>query len=465
MEHKKQEIQYRVKERISFRETFCYGLGDFACNLIYGMVSSFATYYYTNSVGMAAMAIGTMFMISRIFDGVSDIVMGIIIDHTKSKYGKARPWVLWMAVPFAVAVILQFAVPQSFSTVGKLIYAYITYNFLSTIVYTAANQALGTMNVMITDNPQDRAHLSISRMAMAMIAAILLSCTVMPLVAAFGGDSKAWTITAAIMGTISVILFLIVFANTKERIGGTEEETNTKKAKVPIGVSLKALFTNKYWLNRIGFTFAITVAAMTSSSNVYYAQYWLGNENLVGMLTAANTLPMVLSLSLVNFLMKRIGTRNTSLLGTAIMVVGCVLQVAAPTNCMIVLIGYGIRGFGTGLATTVTSVMLGDTIDYGEWKSGVRTDGLVFSASSFGTKVGTGLATASLGWALAWGGFDSTLAVQSASAMTAIKAVFAFVPMAASLLAMILNIFFNLEKKMPQIMADLRARETVKEKK
>lgn len=342
---------------------------------------------------MAAAAIGTMFMVSRIFDGISDIIMGIIIDRTKSKYGKARPWVLWMAIPFGVAVILQFAVPKSFSPVGKLIYAYITYNLLSTIVYTATSQALGTMNVMITDNPQDRARLSISRMAMAMIAVILLNSSVMPLVAVFGGDSKAWTVTAAIMGIIAVVLYLVVFANTKERIGTSEEETQEKKEQVPIGIALKALFTNKYWVNRILFALVITIATMTTSVNVYYAQYWLGDENLVGMLSMANVLPMILSLVLVNFFMKRIGSRNTSLLGVGVMLVGFVMQAISPTNYLVILVGQGIRGFGTGLASTVTSVMLGDTIDYGEWKSGVRTDGLVFSASSFGTKVGTGLAS------------------------------------------------------------------------
>lgn len=456
---------YRVKERIKFGEIFGYGLGDFAGNLIYGMVSSFATYYYTNSVGMAAAAVGTMFMLSRIFDGISDIIMGILIDRTKSKHGKARPWILWMAVPFAIAVILQFAVPQSFSPIGKLVYAYITYNFLSTIVYTAVNQAYGTLNVIITDNPQDRARLSISRMAMAMIAVILLNSTVMPLIAVFGGGSRAWTIVAAIMGIISIVLLLITFAATKERVGADDkaendgEKSKQKKEQLPIGIALKALFTNKYWINRIIFALAITTATMTTSANVYYAQYWLGDENITGILSIANVIPMLIALGFVNFFLKRIGNRNTSLLGAGIMLIGFALQFIAPASYMIVLIGTGIRGFGTGLASTVTAVMLGDTIDYGEWKSGIRTDGLIYSASSFGTKVGTGVATASLGWALAIGNFDAVLAVQGDSALASIKFVFTILPMLATVLAVILNLLFNLDKRMPQIRADLRERE------
>lgn len=455
---------YQVKERIKFREIFGYGLGDFAGNIVYGMANSFATYYYTNSVGMAAVAVGTMFMVSKIFDGISDIIMGLIIDRTRSKYGKARPWILWMAIPFAIAVVLLFSVPQSFSSMGKLIYAYITYNFLSTIVYTAVNQAYGTLNVMITDNPQDRAKLSISRMSMAMIAAILLSSIVMPLVAVFGGDSKAWTMVAAIMGIFSVVLLLITFSTTRERIGMVEEEDKEQKEQVPIGMALKALFTNKYWINRILFSLAITVATMTTAANVYYAQYWLGNENLTGVLAIANAIPMIFALVFVNFFIKRIGNRNTSLLGAVIMVVGFAIQFIAPANYSLILVGAGIRGFGTGLASTVISVMLGDTIDYGEWKSGIRTDGLIYSASSFGAKVGSGIATASLGWALEIGHFDPNVAIQNASALNAIKFVYIVLPMLATIFAIILNLIFNLDKKMPQIKNDLRERKAQADK-
>lgn len=452
--------EYRVKERIKFGEIFGYGLGDLANNLVYGLVSGFATYYYTNSAAMAAGAVGTMFMISRIFDGISDIIMGLIIDRTKTKYGKARPWILWMAIPFAIAVVLQFTVPQSFSMTGKLIYAYITYNLLSTIIYTASNQAYGTLNVLITDNPQDRAKLSISRMAMAMIGVIVMNATIMPLIRIFGGGSHAWTTVAAIMGVISIVLFFITFKSTKERLGhtDTQAENALQKDKAPTKDALKALFTNKYWVNRILFSLVITIATMTSSANVYYAQYWLGNPDLTGMISIVNVLPMLVALAFVNPLLKKIGNRNTSLVGAIIMVAGFAIQLIAPQSLIMVLIGTGIRGFGTGLASTLTAVMLGDTIDYGEWKSGIRTDGLVYSASTFGTKVGNGVATASMGWALAIGSFNAALAIQEAPALNAIRFVFTILPMIAAALAVVLNLIYDLDKKMPQILKDLESR-------
>ena len=454
--------EYRVKERIKAREIFGYGFGDLANNIVYGLVTSFATYYYTNSAGMAVAAVGTMFLISRVFDGISDVIMGFIIDRTKTKYGKARPWILWMAIPFAIAVVLQFSVPQSFSMTGKIIYAYITYNLLSTIIYTASNQAYGTLNVLITDNPQDRTKLSISRMGMAMVGVLLLNASVMPLIRVFGGGSRAWTILAAILGIISIVLFMITFLSTKERLGSeVDEEKKAEKSKaekVPTKVALKALFGNKYWINRIFFALAITVATLTTSANVYYAQYWLGNEDLTGMISIVNVLPMLAALFFVGAINKKIGPRNTSLIGACVMALGFLIQLVAPANTILVLIGCGIRGFGTGLCSTLTAVMLGDTIDYGEWKSGVRTDGLIYSASTIGTKVGNGLATASLGWALAIGHYDAALAVQSASALNSIKFVFTILPLIASALAVVLNLIYDLDKKMPQILHDLKER-------
>lgn len=456
-------MTYRVSERIKRKEIIGYGLGDFASNLVYGLVSGFATYYYTNSVGMAAGAVGTMFMLSRIFDGITDIIMGFIIDRTKTKYGKARPWILWMAVPYAIAIVLQFTVPRSFSPMGKLIYAYFTYNLLSSIVYTALNQSYGTLNVLITDNPLDRAKLSISRMAMAMIASILLNSMAMPLITVFGGGQMAWTLLAAIMGVVSVILFLITFSTTKERLSSDIEEnadngTAEKKEKLSFIVAIKALFTNKFWVNRLIFGFALTVATMTTAANVYYVQYWLGDENLTGVLSLAMTVPMLVGLGFVNFFLKHIGNRNTNLLGTVVMIFGFALQIIAPSSLLAVSIGYGIRGFGTGLASPVTPVMLGDTIDYGEWKSGTRTDGLVYSASSFGTKVGNGLATASLGWALAIGNFDAQAAVQGASAMFSIQFVFTYLPLIATIVCIVLNLLYTLDRSMPQILSDLEKR-------
>jgi GPH family glycoside/pentoside/hexuronide:cation symporter len=168
-------FQGQVTERIKLKEKLAYGLGDVACNVVWSGVGSFATYYYTNSAGLAAAAVGTMFLVSRIFDGISDIIMGIIIDRTRTRFGKARPWLLWMALPFGISGFLLFSVPQSWGVGAKLVYAYITYNLLSTVIYTAVNLSYGALNALITDDSRDRTLLNIFRMLGAVFCGIMVT--------------------------------------------------------------------------------------------------------------------------------------------------------------------------------------------------------------------------------------------------------------------------------------------------
>lgn len=459
--NKREELNYRVKEKISFREKMSYGIGAMGDALIWSSVSAFGTYYYTNSAGMAAASVGTMFLVSRIFDGFSDVLMGLLIDKTRTKHGKARPWLLWMAIPYALAAILLFSVPQSFSPVAKLVYAFITYNLVSTVTYTAIIQPYATLSTLITDNAKDRTHLNISRMGIAMVGSVSVNFIVLPLVNAFGGTPSAWTKSFMILGPIAAVLFMICFANTKERLGvGVENQKDdsvleNRKQSVPVKQAVKALVKNKYWINRIFFGLLVTISASTAGVNIYYASYWLNNKNIIGILSIANVIPMILSLALVTTMSLKFGKRNTVQIGLGVMIAGLALQMLAPKSLPIVLIGYAIRGFGTGLGTTLLGVMLGDTIDYGEWKNGFRTEGLIFSASNIGTKIGSGLGVAGLGWLLAWGGFKAEATVQSGTALTAIFAAFTIVPAVAAVLAFIINSFYDLDKKMPQILNDL----------
>lgn len=461
IESKQLVLNYRVKEKISFKEKLSYGMGGMADALVWSSISAFGTYYYTNSAGLAAAAIGTMFLVSRIISGISDIIMGMIIDRTHSKYGKARPWLLWMAIPYAIATILLFSIPQSFSPGAKLVYAYITYNLVSSVLYPAIIQPYGTMSTLITDNVEDRTQLTVGRMAIQMFSVILLNFLVMPLVNAFGNTPSAWTKAFAVLAPIAAGILIITFLNTKERIGEVAPETESideKKKALPIGVSLKTLVTNKYWVNRVLFGMMITIATATTGVNIYYASYWLNNNNAVGILSLANVIPMIISLVLVTPLAAKLGKKMTVQLGVSVMIAGIILQLIAPTNMLIIMIGYAIRGFGTGLATALSGVLLGDTIDYSEWKNGFRTEGLIFSAATIGTKIGSGLGAGILGWALAWGGFNAAATTQTSGAMTAIIAVFTYIPLLVSVIAFLLNLVYDLDKKMPQILNDLNER-------
>lgn len=146
-----------------FIERFSYGCGDFGCNIIYTAMSAFLMLYYTDYAGVSAIAVGTIMMVSRIFDGISDVIMGVIVDRTKSRFGKARPWLLRMCVPFAISGVLLFSVPTSWAQTPKLVYVFITYNLVSTIIFTAINVPYSALNALMTQDPYERSVLSVFR--------------------------------------------------------------------------------------------------------------------------------------------------------------------------------------------------------------------------------------------------------------------------------------------------------------
>lgn len=450
-----------VATRISLREKLAYALGDVASNVVWSGVGSFATFYYTNSAGMAAAAIGTMFLISRIFDGISDVIMGLIIDRTRSRFGKARPWLLWMALPFGAAGVLLFSVPSGWGPAAKLFYAFITYNLLSTVIYTAINLSYGTMTALITDDTRDRTLLNVFRMIGAVLCSTTVGLIVMPMVNSFGGTGTgaAWQKTFGILSAAGVVLFFICFLGTKERVGSSAKKEDV----VPAKIAVKALFKNKYWFLLTANSIIGTIGMGNMGVNVYYAKYWLANENLVGLLTMSLMLPAFIGLFCTPPLTAKFGKRNMNLAGNLLGIAGLIVMAFFPANFAVVVGANIIRGLGMSAMMGVGFVMIADTIDYGEWKTGVRTEGLTYSASSFGGKVGTGLGAGVLGWALGIGGFDAARETQTGSAMTAMLFVFIYLPIILSTVSSILLWFYKLDRELPGILSDLRERRKMAE--
>ena len=231
--------------KISIKERFAYGCGDLGCNIIYSAMSSFLLFYYTDYVKVSALTIGTIMLISRLFDGVTDLIMGVIVDRTKSRFGKCRPWILRMAIPFAIAAVLLFSVPSGLGENAKIVYIFITYNLVSSVVYTAINVPYSTLNALITQDQYERSVLSIFRMTLATTGTLIITNLTLPLVEFFGDNLSAWTKTFAVFGVLSIVIFLITFVGTKERV---KPSAKSKHEKLPFLKGIKVLFCNKYWL-------------------------------------------------------------------------------------------------------------------------------------------------------------------------------------------------------------------------
>lgn len=204
--------------KLSVGEKVAYGFGDVACNVVFALTMSLATYFYTNVIGMSAALVGTILLISRIFDGVSDVIMGIIVDKTKSRFGKARPWVLWMTIPYGLSAVLMFMVPANATTMVQAIYVFVTYNFAVTVVYTALNLPYGALAAMMTRNQNERSLLNVFRMSMAPAGNLIVTALTLPFINRMGGDQKAWITVTVIYAVIAMILLLVCFFGCKERV-------------------------------------------------------------------------------------------------------------------------------------------------------------------------------------------------------------------------------------------------------
>lgn len=436
-------------DKVSLLEKAGYGLGDFTTSLIFTAIGSFLSFFYTDVVGIAAATVGTLMFITRFIDGVADIGMGIIVDRTKSKHGKARPWLLWMAIPFGASVILLFTAPDLGPT-GAVIYAYVTYLVVN-LIYTAINIPYGVLNSLMTQDPYERSVLNIFRMTSAFIGAILITFLTMPLVNAFGGGKIGWMLTFAIFGVITPFIYFFTFKTTKEQI-----KPAVVKQDIPLKKGLRALFRNKYWaLLVVFFVLVYLSSGMSNALNVYYAQYILNDAALVGTLGLAGLIPILIGMPLSAPIIKRFGKRNASLAGLVLSVVGSLILLIDPENFTVILAGTVVKSFALAPVVATLFAMLADTVDYGEWKTGARTEGLVYSAGSFGSKVGSGLGGAVVGWALASGGYVGTAKVQSASAIFAIKFMYLYAPILLSVLMIVILAFYTLDKKYPEIIREL----------
>ena len=439
--------------KISVKERIAYGFGDFSSNIMYSAMSAFLMFYYTDIVGVGAAAVGVIMLCSRLFDGISDLIMGIIIDRTNSKYGKARVWILRLVIPYAIGTVLLFAVPTGWTQTAKLIYIFFSYNLAFTVLFTGINLPYATLTALMTQNQYERSVLSIFRMILATTGTLFIKTCTLPVVKFFGNDAHAWTYTFIVFGILEIITFMITFLGTKERVGNDPE---SKKENVPVKDGFKALVKNKYWfMATLNLILIFIAQGVNGSAEVYYTKNVLGNSNLIGTFSVALQVTQIICMFFIAIFVKKYGKRNVLMAGAAIMIIGYGIMAVAGTNVPVLIIGCSARGIGNSGISACMFAMVTDTIEYGEWKTGVRTEGLINSAASFGQKLGNGLSTVLLGVILNIGGYVGSAKVQTSGALTAIKAGYIYVPIILTVIQIVVLYFYHLDKEYEGILADL----------
>ena len=452
----------KQKSNVSFGLKTAYGCGDLGLNLFSMAVGSFITSYYTDSVLMGAAFVGTMMLVARCFDGISDIIMGIIIDHTHTKIGKARPWVLICAIPVAISLVLLFSVPSGLSQTGKMIYIYVTYIFSQVVCGTAGNLSVSTLCTFMSPDLQVRAELAGARTLGSNVGSLIATSCTMMVVNMYGGGQKGYTLMAVTFGVAIVILLFITGINCKEykvEEAAASGEAQPKQA-TPMGKAVKILLTSKYtWIVTGCFVFNWLGICTNSTAMVYYARDVLLNSGYITYLAFAISLPaiIIMILGIVPKMTNKYGKRTCMMLGAGMQVIGFLIAFLVPANLTVVLVGLVIRTFGLGIFVSNLFASVADVADYVDLTNNVSIAGVTNSVTSFGMKVGVGLGSATVGWVLALVGYSATLAnageMQSALTIFGERLCYTGIPAIFTLIVFILSCFVDVDEKLKALRA------------
>lgn len=442
-----------MNHKLSLKEKVSYGLGDTASNLMYAVITTYLTFYYTDVYGIGIAAVGTLMLVVRFIDMLDSPIFGILIDKTNTRWGKSRPWILWSCFPFAISSVLLFLGPE-FSDSGKLVYAYITYILVS-ICYSAVNNPISTMLPSLSNDNNERTSANIFRMLGGQTGGLIVNLTLLTLVAYFGGGNqqKGFLSTMILFAVVGLVMFLITFKNTNERVQSASSNKSIK-----LKDSIKAIKGNKPWFLAIAISviFFITYV-LRSSAAIYYLTYYVEKPEIV---TLINSLAMftILGIILIFPLSKLLSKRTIMIIGFILFIVGQLTIYAGGTSTAIIALGTIIGSIGLGFPTGLLFTLMADTVEYGEWKSGVRAQGLLIaSASGIGIKLGSGLGAAIPAWILSAGGYVANQ-TQTASALNAIEISFIWVSCSLAAIGAILMVFYKFEKPFEEIMAELDER-------
>lgn len=406
----------KENQQIPMWKKVCYGCGAGGGNVMSTLMASFLLAYYTDTALISAAAISTMFVICRLLDGVTDLVMGGIVDRTNTKLGKARPWLILSAPLMCIGLILIVSVPRGWSEAMKLVYAYFTYIFLNCIVYTIFGIAHSALLARMTRNDKERNTTSVVSSICNNAVGLVIGTAITGMQFKFG-----WTVTGIILGVTAGILILIPGITISEIVGMSEDGQMEKNESLPMKEQLPAVLKNKYfYLSLLIGAFTLLMNANAIGSQIFYCNVVLGEPMFMTQLMSIGQLPGIIVLFFMPWFSNKFLKRNFMLIGAGPMFAGVYALIA-------------------------------DACDYGEWKTGIRLEGLLASSQSIGSKIGIGFGSALTGWILAFAGYNPKEMIQSETVINAIKFDFSWLGLIISVVLFICVLLMDVEKYMPQI--------------
>lgn len=440
------------KKYLKWYNKLGYGSGDLAANCIYALLTSFVMIYLTDTVGLNAGIIGTLIMLSKFADGITDVFFGTLIDKTKSKMGKARPWMFWAMIGNCICLIAVFSIPTSLGKTAQYAYFFIAYTLLNAVFFTANNIAYASLTSLITKNGNERVQMGSIRFMFSLITNIGVSAITVGLVANFGGGAKGWRTVAIIYAIVGFIVNSISVFSVKELPPeeiAEDDQNKHQDDKISFVESMKLLISNKYFLMITAFYILTYVQTGITGIGIYYMTYVMGDPSLLGTFMTAQMLPMVIGLAFTPALVKKFkGMYKVNLAGYCLAIVfriGFIIG-GYMKNIPLMLVCSAISGLCTSPVTGDMNALVSAASDYTVRTKGKHIEGAMFSCSSLGVKVGGGIGSALSGMLLAAGGYVANAAQQSAATINMLNFMYLWFPMISIVLIAVIMYFLKVEK-------------------
>src|SRR5471030_844199 len=412
-------------QALSLKEKIGFGMGDAGCNMVWGSITMFLAYFYTDIFGLAPALVGVLLLSVRVIDAVTDPIMGAIADRTRSRWGRFRPYLLWLSVPFAVFSILMYTTPD-WSYTAKLVYAFVTY-FLMSLIYTAINIPYCSLGGVISSDPQERVSCQSWRFILVGVATLIISLTLLPMVDWFGGGNRAqgfqWAMT--VLSLIGCLMFLFCFATVRERV----------KPAIPTNDALKAdlrdIWKNDQWVRILMLTFFnVCPGFIRMAATMYYITYAMEKSSgFASLFISLGVIGMMIGSALAKPLTDKYCKLKVFFWTNIVLAIfSSSFYFLNPHLTSLILVMYFLLNILHQIPSPLHWSLMADVDDYGEWKTGKRITGISFSGNLFFLKVGLAVAGAFVGFVLSAYGYDAGAARQSDHAINGIVLLFTVIP-------------------------------------
>ena len=438
-----------------------YGTGDIAGNVVYAFLTSFVMIYLTNTIGLNSGIIGTLIAVSKLLDGVTDIFFGSMIDKTKSKMGKARPWMFWGFFGCAITLFGVFAIPTDIGKTAQYAWFFICYTLLNAVFYTANNIAYSALTALVTKNSKERVQMGSFRFMFAFGTSLLIQTITVGAVEALGNDAAAWRMVAIIYCIVGVITNSLAVFSVKELPEEEllENDEKNKEEKLTLAESAKLLFSNKYYV-MICFVYILQqLYGAMIGIGIFFMTYVLHNKNLFGTFAWAVNIPLIISLVFTPTLVSKCkGMYKLNKYSYMIATFGRLMVVVAGYmgSVPLMLIFTALAALGQGPWQGDMNAVIASCSEYTYLKTGKRIDGTMYSCTSLGVKIGGGLGTAIAGWMLDLSGFiNGDYAVQPDSCISMMHFMYLWLPFILDLIITIVLSFMNVEESNKQLQENI----------